>query len=261
MYRSVEDENTSGKELIERLLTYAVDAVAGAVGAGVTLVRDGTTEAFAAVGIASELDRLQWELGEGPVVTARATERTTLCQNLRAEHEYPELTRAIDASFLVGLPSTLGAVAMPGSWDEGGPSQFTLYLDRGPTEKSVAVLDRIEPMVSHALATVVFCRRESMRADQMAKMVQYRRVIEQCKGAVMATAGLSAAQAFQVLDKASQRYNVRLRELAVALAEHVGNAPAEHPEDVGHVLEPSEESRAAARKLWDGLRAARSERR
>ncbi|GAA0282436.1 ANTAR domain-containing protein [Cryptosporangium japonicum] len=251
-----DDDNTSGKELIERLLAYAVDEVAGALGAGVTLVRDGKVEMFASIGLAPELDRLQWELGEGPIVTTRATERTVLSQNLRADPEYPSLARALDSTFLVGLPGTLGAVATPGSWDEGGPSQFTLYLDRGPTEKTVAVLDRIEPMVTHALATVVFCQRESMRADQMAKMVQYRRVIEQCKGAVMATAGLSAPQAFQVLDKASQRYNVRLRELAVALAEHVGNAPAEHPDDIGHVLEPTEESRAAARKLWDGVRAA-----
>lgn len=252
-----DDGNTSGKELVERLLAYAVDEVAGAIGAGVTLVRDGRPTMFAAIGLAPELDRLQWELGEGPVVSTRATERTSMSQNLRADGDYPEVARALDTTYLVGLPGTLGGVAMPGSWDEDGPSQFTLYLDRGPTEKTVAVLDRIEPMVSHALATVVFCQRESMRADQMAKMVQYRRVIEQCKGAVMAAAGLSAPQAFQLLDKSSQRYNVRLRELAVALAELVGNAPAEHPEDIGHVLEPTEASRAAAKKLWEAIRAAR----
>jgi len=257
----VDDEDISGKALVERLLRYAVDEVAGAIGAGVTLIRNGKKEVFAAVGIAPELDRLQWELDEGPVVTTHAAERTALSQNLRADVEYPTLSQALDATYLVGLPGTLGAVAMPGSWDEGGPSLFTLYLDRGPTEKTVAVLDRIEPMVSHAVATVVFCRRESMRADQMAKMVQYRRVIEQCKGALMATAGVSAPQAFQVLDRASQRYNVRLRELAVALAEHVGNAPAEHPEDVGHVLEPTEAGRKAAKELWAAVCTARSERR
>jgi ANTAR domain-containing protein len=253
-----DDGNTSGQELIERLLAYAVDEVAGGVGAGVSLVRDGRTTVFAAVGLASALDRLQWELGEGPVVGTHAAERTVLSRDLRADEQFPALGRALDSTYLPALPGTVGAVAMPGSWDEGGPSLFTLYLDRGPTEKTVAVLDRIEPMVSHALATVVFCQRESMRADQMAKMVQYRRVIEQCKGALMATTGVSATQAFQVLDKASQRSNVRLRELAVALAEHVGNAPAEHPDDAGHVLEPTEASRAAARALWS---AARSERR
>ncbi|MFI5956646.1 ANTAR domain-containing protein [Cryptosporangium sp. NPDC051539] len=256
-----DDNETSGQALIERLLAYAMDEVAGATGAGVSFVRDGTITVFASSGIAARLDRLQWELGEGPVVRAHEIEQSVLSRDLRSDEEFPALGRALGDTFLPEVSGPVGAVAMPGSWDEGGPSQFTLYLDRAPTEKTVAVLDRIEPMVSHSLATVVFCQRESMRADQMAKMVQYRRVIEQCKGAVMAAAGLSAAQAFQVLDKASQRYNVRLRELAVALAEHVGNAPAEHPDDIGHVLEPDEASKQAAKQLWDGVRAARSGRR
>ncbi|TQS42217.1 ANTAR domain-containing protein [Cryptosporangium phraense] len=254
----MDDDNTSGKALVERLLAYAMDEVAGATGAGVSFVRDGTITVFASTGIAEQLDRLQWELGEGPVVRAHQTEQSVLSKDLGSDEEFPALRRALGDTFLPGVVAPVGAVAMPGSWDEGGPSQFSLYLDREPTEKTVAVLDRIEPMVSHSLATVVFCQRESMRADQMAKMVQYRRVIEQCKGAVMATAGLSAPQAFQVLDKASQRYNVRLRELAVALAEHVGNAPAEHPDDIGHVLKPTETSRKAARDLWAGIKRARA---
>ncbi|GAA3397112.1 ANTAR domain-containing protein [Cryptosporangium minutisporangium] len=254
-----DDDNTSGRALIERLLGYAVDEVAGAIGAGVNFVRDGQPSVYCAIGIAAPLDRLQWELGEGPLVQAHRTERTALVPDLRSANEYPDLCRALNGTYLPGLSGSLGAVSMPGSWDEGGPSQFTLYLDRAPSEKTVAVLDRIEPMVSHALATVVFCERESMRADQMAKMVQYRRVIEQCKGAVMAMAGVSAPQAFEALDRASQRYNVRLRELAVALAEHVGNAPAEHPEDIGHVLEPTEAARKAAAELWSAIcLAARS---
>jgi hypothetical protein len=250
------DDNSSGRALIERLLTYAVDEVACATGAGVTFVRDGRVEVISAVGSAIVLDRLQWELGEGPLVTAHHTERTLLSADLRSDAQFPALSRTLDGTYLPGLNGTLGAVAMPGSWDEGGPSQFSLYLDRSPNEKTVAVLDRIEPMVTHAMATVVFCERESMRADQMAKMVQYRRVIEQCKGAMMAAAGCSAPKAFEVLDRASQHHNVKLRDLAVALAEHVGNAPAEHPDDVGHVQAPSDASRKAAKDLWTAVRRA-----
>ncbi|SHN48015.1 ANTAR domain-containing protein [Cryptosporangium aurantiacum] len=256
----MDDDTTSGRALIERLLCYAVDEVAGAIGAGVSLVRDGKITEVSAVGAAARLDRLQWEVGEGPVVRAHHTERSVLSDDLRADPEYPALRRSLTGTYVSGLPGTVGAVAMPGSWDEGGPSQFSLYLERKPSEKTVAVLDRIEPMVSHALATVVFCEKESMRADQMAKMVQYRRVIEQCKGALMATTGVSAPRAFELLDRASQRYNVRLRELAVALAEHVGNAPAEHPDDVGHVLTPTESARTAARQLWRAVaRASKAE--
>jgi hypothetical protein len=252
----MDDDGNSGRALIERLLHYAVEEVAGATGAGITLVREGRTTVFAAVGAAESLDRLQWEVGCGPLVDAHRLERTALSQDLRSDDQYAALRALLVETYLPQLSGTVGAVAMPGSWDEGGPSQFSLYLDRCPSEKTVAVLDRIEPMVSHALATIVFCERESMRADQMAKMVQYRRVIEQCKGALMGAVGCSAQRAFEVLDRASQHSNVRLRELAVALAEHVGNAPAEHPDDVGHMLEPSEASRKAAKDLWTAVRRA-----
>jgi hypothetical protein len=251
------DDNSSGRALIERLLNYALDEVAGATGAGVTMVRDGRVTVVSAVGTADALDRLQWELGEGPLVTAHRTERTVLSDNLRADEQFPLLCKTLDTTYLPAVGTPVGAVAMPGSWDDGGPSQFSLYLDRSPNEKTVAVLDRIEPMVTHAMATVVFCERESMRADQMAKMVQYRRVIEQCKGALMAAVGCSAPKAFELLDRASQHHNVKLRDLAVALAEHVGAAPAEHPDDVGHVQAPSAESRKAARELWGAVRRAR----
>lgn len=250
------DENGTGRALIERLLAYAVDEVAGATGAGVTIVRDGRIEMVSAIGTAVTLDRLQWELSEGPLVKSHHTERTTLSADLRSDDQFPALAGALSSTYLPDLSGRIGAVAMPGSWDEGGPSQFSLYLDRSPNERTVAVLDRIEPMVTHAMATVVFCERESMRADQMAKMVQYRRVIEQCKGAMMATVGCSAPKAFEVLDRASQHHNVKLRDLAVALAEHVGKAPAEHPDDVGHVLAPSEASRVAAKELWSAVRRA-----
>lgn len=244
------DDNNSGRALIQRLLNYAVEEVAGATGAGVTIVREGRVEAIAAIGAAVALDRLQWELGEGPLVTAHQTERTVLSVDLRWDEQFPALRRMLGTTYLADLSGIVGAVAMPGSWDEGGPSQFSLYLDRDPSEKTVAVLDRIEPMISHALATVVFCERESMRADQMAKMVQYRRVIEQCKGAMMARIGCSAPKAFEVLDRASQHHNVKLRDLAVALAEHIGNAPAEHPDDIGHLLAPTDAARKAAKDLW-----------
>ena len=46
---------------------------------------------------------------------------------------------------------------------------------------------------------------------------------------------------------------VRLRNLAVALVELVGGAPAEGPEDPAAVIVPGERDRAAAARMWAAL--------
>jgi hypothetical protein len=84
-------------------------------------------------------------------------------------------------------------------------------------------------------------------------MVQYRRVIEQAKGLIMAVTGSDAAAAFATLARASQHFNVRLRNLAVALVELVGGAPAEGPDDPAAVLVPGERDRSAAMRMWAAL--------
>jgi hypothetical protein len=94
---------------------------------------------------------------------------------------------------------------------------------------------------------------ESRRAEQMVQMVQYRRVIEQAKGLVMAVTGSDAAAAFATLARASQHFNVRLRNLAVALVELVGGSPAEGPDDPAAVVVPAERDRTAAARMWAAL--------
>jgi len=87
----------------------------------------------------------------------------------------------------------------------------------------------------------------------MVQMVQYRRVIEQAKGLVMAVTGSDAAAAFATLARASQHFNVRLRNLAVALVELVGGAPAEGPDDPAALVVPGERDRSAAERMWAAL--------
>jgi ANTAR domain-containing protein len=92
----------------------------------------------------------------------------------------------------------------------------------------------------------------------MVQMVQYRRVIEQAKGLIMACTSSDAGAAFATLARASQHFNVRLRNLAVALVELVGGAPAEGPSDPGAVVTPSERDREAAERVWAALSSSGS---
>jgi len=87
----------------------------------------------------------------------------------------------------------------------------------------------------------------------MLQMTQYRRVIEQAKGLVMGASGGDANTAFATLTRASQHFNVRLRNLAVALVEHVGRSSAEHPDDPELVVRPTRIERETAATVWAAL--------
>lgn len=56
-----------------------------------------------------------------------------------------------------------------------------------------------------------------------------RAAIEQAKGAIMTVRRCDADEAWAVLQRASQQFNIKLRELAVALVAHLGKPPPSNP--------------------------------
>ncbi|NLT56284.1 MAG: ANTAR domain-containing protein [Actinomycetales bacterium] len=266
-----------GHELVVRLLDHVTAAVPDALGAGVVLREGpggrrggGAGDAergplpVAGTGVAVLLDRAQADCGEGPVVDALAEARVVACptephRDLDASG-WPALADAVAGGFLAH--GVAGVVAYPGEWGEGLTGVLTLYLGvpatEGPilvTEGPVAVLGRFEGVIGHALALVEQCAGEELRAEQMLRMIQYRRVVEQAKGAVMVAVGVDGPHAFEVLSRASQHFNIRLRNLAIALVEHIGGGTAEHPEDPEAVVVPSEDDRRVAAQVWAALTA------
>ncbi|HEY1573610.1 MAG TPA: ANTAR domain-containing protein [Pseudonocardiaceae bacterium] len=248
---------TVGSELIGRLLEHLCEQVRGCLGVGLNSgpsVTKGTV--MAAVGLAAELDRRQWEAGAGPLLTAANHDDHVVVDNLHTDQRWPDLT-----SWLDGEHSEVGMVALPGSWSQGGLIMLTIYLDHAPTVADLRVVEEYEPLIATSAAVVEYCAGEIMRTDQVLDMVQHRRVIEQAKGIVMAHLGCPGPNAFSTLVRISQQANVKLREFSVALVQHVGDAPAEEPERellgdrADHLLsDPGPEAVAAAKIAWEMLR-------
>ncbi|MGC7102853.1 ANTAR domain-containing protein [Amycolatopsis lurida] len=62
-----------------------------------------------------------------------------------------------------------------------------------------------------------------------------------------------ADEAWAVLRRASQDFNVKLRELALALVEHIGQAPAEQPVGSHRQVRAGADARRAAVMVWQAL--------
>jgi hypothetical protein len=258
-----------GNELLTGLLNFTVESVPGALGAGLSVAADrdndclpnGTAaeaaapRSVAAVGVAAELDPAQWAQATGPIWEAFRSGRIVLRPDLNAGDE-PADDVGIDG--LEGLDpgiakSVRGAAFLAGEWGGDLPVVLSIYLDRVPDSKLLRDADRYEPLVTQALAVIEYCAGEEQVAQQMLQMTQYRRVIEQAKGLVMGAAGGDANAAFATLARASQHFNVRLRNLAVALVEHVGHGSAEHPDDPDLVVQPTNSEREVAARVWAAL--------
>jgi hypothetical protein len=263
---------TFGNELLTGLLNFTVEAVPGALGAGLSLAMDATVPAndclpgpdeptsggaprsVAAVGVAAELDPAQWAQANGPIWEAFRTGEVITRPELSAE----SVDASVGLEHLHGMTGgavnqVRGAVFLPGEWGGDLPVLLSVYLDRAPDSKVLRALDRYEPLVTQALAVVEYCAGEEQVAQQMLQMTQYRRVIEQAKGLIMGAAGGDANSAFATLARASQHFNVRLRNLAIALVEHVGHTRAEHPDDPDLVVQPTGAEREIAARVWAAL--------
>ncbi len=222
----------SGAALLEQLLTALAGRVPGALGAAVAVPAarppGADPSVLAAVGAAaSRHPDPRWlavHLG------AALRERRTV------------LAEAGDG----------GVVAVASGQD---PVAVALVLDRSPQAPDADSAEAALPALAAAVGVLRSWAAETARAEQMVQMVQYRRVIEQAKGLVMAVTGGDAETAFATLARASQHFNVRLRNLAVALVELVGGAPAEGPDDPAAVVVPGERDRRAAVRMWAALSA------
>lgn len=223
------DEVRFGPELLDRLLRHLVECVPGCDGAGVST----NSRSLRALGSAVDRDGEQWRRGEGPVVAAATGEET----------------------LVEALPDGITWVtAVPGSWTQDGPSVLSVYTDHEPKEDDLRVIDQVEPLLATAAAVVEFCADEVLRADQMVQMVQNRRLIEQAKGLIMGRVGGDAGAAFRTLVRASQHFNVKLRDLAAGLVEVVGGAPVGDQEPgTGPTTAPPPPAVRAARLTWQAL--------
>ena len=245
-----DNECRFGPGFLPRLLEHLRAELPESSGAGMSVLSTGEPPRVAAAnGIAAELDGLQWELREGPLLEAQQTEQVVRAVDLLDETRWPRLAEAARAS----VDGDTAALFVPGTWDQAGPVLLSIYLATPPDADTLRQVERLEPLLATALGMAEFCAGEHLRAEDMMIMMQYRRVIEQAKGAVMVTLGCDADTAFETLVRSSQHFNVRLRELAVAVVERIGGHDASAPVDAEHQLVIADRDREAAEQMWSAI--------
>ncbi|WP_319018281.1 GAF and ANTAR domain-containing protein [Microbispora sitophila] len=202
--RTLQDEDTA-QETLDAIVGAAVGTVPGAQDAGLTVViRRREVETPAATrDLVRQVDRAQYETGEGPCLDATYKHRTVRLSDMTREERWPEFTRrAVD----LGVKSMLS---------------FQLYVHKGNlgalnlySREKNAFDDESEHVgllfAAHAAVAMSGARQQ----EQLRRAIAVRDLIGQAKGVLMERHKLTADQAFSLLVRASQQTNTKLVDVA-----------------------------------------------
>jgi hypothetical protein len=218
---SSEDYEGSLRQITEA----AVHALDGCDYASVSLLEpNGPVTRAATDPVASQGDQIQYEEGEGPCLDAAMNERWVHTPDLTTTHRW---TRSS-----VRLVSQLGVRSM---------FSCRLALDAAPHHTlgglnlyatapgAFPERDRLLAILLGSLGAVV--ADASRRQGNLRAAIESRQVIGEAIGILRAQGGLSSDQAFTALSNASQRMNVKLRDLAGEIATHRLGAGTTRPSD------------------------------
>jgi len=190
---------------LDRICLLAVETIDGCQTAGISINTPPRVTSRATIGdVPRIVDTIQSETQEGPCVDAIREHAVFLTGALSGEKRWPRFAHRAHQE--TGVESIL-ALRLFVDGDTLGA--LNLYSTRADAfdEHDVALGS---VFAAHAAVALASARRQA----NLELMAVSRDVIGMAKGIIMARQHLSEDEAFDVLRRASQRMNVKLRELA-----------------------------------------------
>lgn len=206
-------------ETLTRITSVVTETLQGCDCASVSLLEgDRITTRAPTAPVAEEIDRIQYDLGEGPCLeAATAGPGFVYTPSTRDDRRWPQLSPRMAALGVGSVLSCRLAVIADRERTLGGINMYAMTPDAFSEEDQLlGVL-----LASHAGVVVDAAHRSA----QLHRAIESRDVIGQAKGILMERHRISSDEAFDRLRHGSQHLNVKLAELAARLAE-TGEEPA-----------------------------------
>lgn len=205
---------TSMGDTLLHVSQITVDALPAAEMAGISLLgEDGraTTGVFTDEQ-APEIDAAQYDSGRGPCLDSWRQGKVVRLDDVQsAADAYPEFAEAAQAH---GVQSTLSLPLLAGDERLGALNLYARTV-AGFTPDDEALGTDLAGAAAIVLANASAFWAASELSDQLGEAMRSRAVIEQAKGVLMARSPkMTADQAFDVLRTASQRENLKVRDIA-----------------------------------------------
>jgi hypothetical protein len=200
---------------LQQVVDLAVATIEGCDYAGIFLLVGGNvTTPVRTHAIVTEIDAAQHRAGEGPCLDAIAERSTFYADDLADDARWPRFGPEATAA---GIRSVL-ALCLAGSDNRGALNLYAQY------PQAFGVVDRARGLILASLADIALSLAEAhddelRRVENLQAAMVTREMIGQAQGILMERERITANQAFDVLRRASQHLNIKLREVAQALVE------------------------------------------
>ncbi len=218
-------------ELLAQVATYAANAIPGADGAGVTLLRvdrpDNRVEALAASHpFVSEIDEIQYvTVNEGPCITAALERRTVRTGSLGGEKMWPRFGPRVGR---LGIHS---ALSLPLLLPEQTVGAINVYA-RGKDvfdDHAQRLGELFAAPAAVAVHNAQILTQALMLTGQLQTALTTRPVIDEAVGLIRGRTGATSEEALARLREMSQSEHIKMSEVAHRMVdEAVRRARARH---------------------------------
>ena len=198
---------------LQKICDLAVETIDGCDHAGISFLKGRKVDTPAASDdVPCRVDAIQYESGEGPCLDAIRDHEVFQTGDLGREHRWPNF--AARAQEETGITSMLCFRLFVEGDTLGALNLYSKAADAfGEESRTVGLV-----FAAHAAVAL----SSAMHDEQMEEALQSRDLIGQAKGILMAREGITADEAFDMLRRASQRLNVKLRDVAGGIVERSG---------------------------------------
>jgi GAF domain-containing protein len=216
----------SVRSTLEQVVAIAVETIEGCDFAGLFITKgDAVVTPVLTDPIVEVIDTLQRETGEGPCLDATAQGVMVYCDDLENDERWPSFgPRAAQH----GMRSAL-ALPLTTNGTLGAVNLYASYLAAfGVVDRAKGVI--LASLAGAALTSAHSIEDEERRIENLHSALSSREIIGQAQGILMERERIAADQAFDVLRRASQYLNIKLREVAQTLVD-TGEKPDTGPRD------------------------------
>jgi GAF domain-containing protein len=217
------------EDLLTRVATFAVKAIPGADGAGLTLLEADRADTIVTTAtFVSEVDAIQYGMGQGPCITAAREGQTVMSGSLGSD---PRWRRFGGAIARLGVHSVL---SLPLVTADGVVGAMNVYArDRHVFDERAAELGEIFAVpAAVAVQNAQVLAQTQRLAARLQSALETRGAIDRAVGIIMSRSGGTADEALDRLRTLSQNEHQKLAAVAAQIIdEAVRRAQTRHRRD------------------------------
>ncbi|PYC87336.1 hypothetical protein C7C46_05030 [Streptomyces tateyamensis] len=217
------------RDLLTHVAGFAVRAIPGADGAGLTLLENDRADTIvASAEFVREVDAIQYGIGEGPCITAAAERRTVHSASLDKDPAWPRFGPQVGR---LGVHSVVSLPLLAGDSVLGAMNVYARAENAfDPRAVELGELFAVPAAISVQNAQAL--AQAQRLAAQLQSALTHRASIDQALGILMSRSGCTPAEAFDRLRVMSQTQNRKASVVAQQLLdEAVARARARHSAD------------------------------